>query len=210
MQATDKDDESIVGDECHIVSSKPNGPRHDSDFPDSDLDDYSNLILLCRIHHKMVDDQFETYTSSILHQIKDNHENWVSEVLDIAASDSDYLAGYSNTFRKVNSMMPELILEMKQDLMKEGNQFIREFFISSKRWMLNIIDPCFVYFSEDHENLQSKVNILENYGLVFDVTPGNAKKYRMTEEFVDLILKSWRDLLGFIMLIFIENCFEYG
>ena len=79
---TDCDDESIIGDECHIVSSKPLGTRFDSAYPADQFDHYNNLILLCRVHHKMVDDQLETYTVDILKQIKGNHEKWVAEQLD--------------------------------------------------------------------------------------------------------------------------------
>ncbi len=82
IDATSSDDESIVGDECHIVSSRPNGPRHDPTYPQEKLDACENLILLCRIHHKMVDDQSETYTTDILRQMKTNHENWVTEKLN--------------------------------------------------------------------------------------------------------------------------------
>lgn len=56
MDATTKDDESIVGDECHIISGKPNGPRYDPDFPKDKLDSHQNLLLMCRVDHKMIDD----------------------------------------------------------------------------------------------------------------------------------------------------------
>ncbi len=82
VNATPVDDESVVGDECHIVSSLPNGPRYDASYPRRKLDSYENLILLCRVHHKMVDDQADTYTTAdILRQMKANHETWVSKKL---------------------------------------------------------------------------------------------------------------------------------
>jgi hypothetical protein len=34
-------------------------------------------MLLCRVHHKLVDDQAETYTAEILRGIKAKHEQWV-------------------------------------------------------------------------------------------------------------------------------------
>jgi hypothetical protein len=37
VDATPEDDESIVGDECHIVSKKENGPRYDSSYPNDKL-----------------------------------------------------------------------------------------------------------------------------------------------------------------------------
>ncbi len=73
-----------IGEECHIISSKLNGPRNKIDFL-GDFDGYKNLILLCRNHHRMIDEQYETYTELILNQIKLSHENWVKSVIDIAA-----------------------------------------------------------------------------------------------------------------------------
>ncbi len=76
IDATTQDNESVVADECHIVSSRPNGPRHDPSFPSEKIDSYDNLMLLCRTHHKMVDDQAATFTTDILRQMKANHEVW--------------------------------------------------------------------------------------------------------------------------------------
>lgn len=81
IASTGKDDESVIAEECHIISSKLNGPRHDPSYPLEKLDSYENLILLCRIHHKMIDDQSATFTTTILRQMKLNHELWVSQKL---------------------------------------------------------------------------------------------------------------------------------
>ena len=43
-----------IGEECHIVSSQLKGPRHVDNY--QDYDSYDNLILLCRNHHKEIDD----------------------------------------------------------------------------------------------------------------------------------------------------------
>lgn len=83
IDETEKDGSSIVGEECHIISGKRNGPRHDPNLLKDEIDTYENLILLCRIHHKMIDDQPETFTDTIIKQIKVNHELWVSQSLDI-------------------------------------------------------------------------------------------------------------------------------
>ncbi len=81
VSATSSDDESIIGDECHIISSRPAGPRYDDTFPSKKLDTYQNLILLCRVHHKMVDDQDKSHTADILRHMKAEHEMWVSHRL---------------------------------------------------------------------------------------------------------------------------------
>jgi hypothetical protein len=90
-------------------------------------------------------------------------------------------------FQKVKATMPDLISEMREDLSREGNEFIREFFLASRRWVMNT-DLCFIYYFEDHRSLQGKIQVMENYGFVIDVTVTNAKKYRMTEEFVEMLL----------------------
>ena len=72
-----------IGDECHIISEQPNGPRHISKY-DKDFDDYENLILLCKNHHKTIDELWETYTIELLKTIKVNHENWIKTVIDNA------------------------------------------------------------------------------------------------------------------------------
>ena len=81
IDSTFQDDESVVADECHIISSQANGPRHDPSYPSDKLDLYENIILLCRTHHKMVDEQASTFTADILRQIKLNHEVWVTQKL---------------------------------------------------------------------------------------------------------------------------------
>lgn len=71
----------VIGEECHIVSSRTNGPRHDSAFKIG-YDDYDNLILLCRNHHKIVDQQTDIFTMEQLLLYKVVHEQWVKNMLD--------------------------------------------------------------------------------------------------------------------------------
>ncbi len=66
VDRTSADDESVVGEECHIISEKGRGPRNDPAFPADQIDKPENLILLCCVHHKMIDDQYETYTVELL------------------------------------------------------------------------------------------------------------------------------------------------
>jgi len=77
------DDPSVVGDEAHIVAKDPNGPRGNSTLSSDERDKYSNLILLCKIHHKLVDDQFIEYSVETLEKMKKDHLEWVSKNLDV-------------------------------------------------------------------------------------------------------------------------------
>ncbi|GII83458.1 hypothetical protein Ssi03_14480 [Sphaerisporangium siamense] len=46
---------AVVGEEAHIRSARPAGPRHDPAYPKDRLDAYENLILLCPTHHSIID-----------------------------------------------------------------------------------------------------------------------------------------------------------
>lgn len=83
MDFTETDDESLIGEECHIVARKFNGPRGDENFDIDKLDLYGNLVLMCRNHHKIIDDKsnLSFYTIEKLKEIKSKHENWVQSQL---------------------------------------------------------------------------------------------------------------------------------
>ena len=68
-----------ISEECHIISSQDTGPRHKIGLVD--YDEYDNLVLLCRNHHKEIDELTETYTEELIRYIKQNHENWVNYTL---------------------------------------------------------------------------------------------------------------------------------
>lgn len=101
IDESETDDYSIIGEEAHIVSKKENGPRGKSELTQEERDKYSNLILLCRIHHKLIDDQEKKYTIEKLHNYKSEHEKWVNQNLSIdkikEREDLIY-AGYVDTF----------------------------------------------------------------------------------------------------------------
>lgn len=69
-----------IGDECHIISSNTSGPRYKPGI--EDYDTYDNLLLLCKNHHRQIDENCITYTEELLHYIKTLHENWVKETLE--------------------------------------------------------------------------------------------------------------------------------
>lgn len=64
-----------MGDEAHICAQSGRGPRAGL-IPSSQVDLYENLILLCKIHHKLIDDQPATYTVDRLREMKRSHEMW--------------------------------------------------------------------------------------------------------------------------------------
>lgn len=76
-----------LGEECHIISSKLNGPRHVAIL--SEYDNFENLILLCRNHHKEVDELTDTYSEELLRYIKTSHENWVKNTIKNAIDNQE-------------------------------------------------------------------------------------------------------------------------
>lgn len=80
MEPTESDDESIIGEECHIHARRQRGPRATEGLSD-ELDSYENLILLCRNDHKRVDDQSDAFPPERLSQLKLQHEEWVRQAL---------------------------------------------------------------------------------------------------------------------------------
>jgi hypothetical protein len=40
---------------AHIRAARPGGPRYDSSMTDAERDAFPNLVLLCLVHHKVVD-----------------------------------------------------------------------------------------------------------------------------------------------------------
>lgn len=71
----------ILGEECHIISSKKDGPRGKVIFLE-DYDSPDNLILLCANDHKLIDEFPETYTYDILKNLKANHEVWIQKAIE--------------------------------------------------------------------------------------------------------------------------------
>jgi tetratricopeptide (TPR) repeat protein len=67
-------DDTVVAEICHIKARSPDGPRYDPKQDEKDRDAVDNLLLLCPIHHKIIDDDPATYTVERLGQIKAEHE----------------------------------------------------------------------------------------------------------------------------------------
>jgi hypothetical protein len=103
----------------------------------------------------------------------------------------EYTADSRKQFCNVASKMSELIKEIQVDLRKPGYSMVREFFIlPGKGVVLNAPGKHLEYYEDEHEDLPHKVTLLENHSYVTDVTCTNVPKYRMSEEFVDLLLQA--------------------
>jgi len=71
----------LIGDVAHIVAEEENGPRGKSLLTIEQRNAESNLLLLCKPHHKVIDDDPATYTVEMLGRAKLAHEEWVQSSL---------------------------------------------------------------------------------------------------------------------------------
>ena len=65
---------TITGDICHIKAKSPLGPRYDKSQTDYERHGLNNLILLCKVHHALVDGQPDKYIAELLTEFKEIHE----------------------------------------------------------------------------------------------------------------------------------------
>ena len=77
---------TVVSEIAHIVAQKPDGPRGNHHLPLEERDRYDNLILLCNLHHKVVDSHPESYTVERLRQMKTEHESLIKEATEKAVA----------------------------------------------------------------------------------------------------------------------------
>jgi hypothetical protein len=113
----------VVGDEAHIVARSPDGPRGGQLDPAA-LDEYDNLILVCKTHHKVVDDQHETFTADFLRTLKRVPEQWVRDRLE-ETSDSHTVVRRLSDGRAVWALL-DGALSMSVESLDEGTPEVDE------------------------------------------------------------------------------------
>lgn len=64
----------LVVEVCHVKAASPEGPRFDPAQTDEECRGVDNLILLCRNHHGIVDDDVERFPVEALVEMKEAHE----------------------------------------------------------------------------------------------------------------------------------------
>jgi hypothetical protein len=82
---TETDDDAILGEMAHIVADSRQGPRGEADLDKNERSKHTNLILLCRMHHRIIDSQPRTYSVAVLRQMKADHEARIRKALVMPA-----------------------------------------------------------------------------------------------------------------------------
>lgn len=140
------DDPSLVGECSHIVAEKPTGTRGDSPLTAKQRNRYRNLILLCNVHHKQVDDQPTHFTVERLHEMKRAHESWVRTQLagfDVQKQEDDERwAGYIEEWSARSDLNNWLV--NTSHLLSSDPQVDAHFFAALKEipvWVLSRVWP---------------------------------------------------------------------
>jgi hypothetical protein len=170
-----------LGVAAHMSAASAGGPRYDETISSEARKSILNAIWLCQSCAKLVDNDPQKYTVQMLMKWKATAEEYAESLLNKKQSTEDY----SNVF----SLMPDLIHEIESDL--EQHPIFREFILLKKGWSYNYGErEHLVYFYDNHPDLDAKILLLENHGLVKDITYSNTKRYVLEEHFVDS-LKRW-------------------
>lgn len=129
---------------------------------------------------------------------RNNLEKILGEALKTFFASSEFKATLPklqvNPIGELIGSMPALMSEMRKDLQSPDGATVREFFVlPNQRVMLGgSSKPRFIYYEDVHPTIMSQLDLLEERGLVKDVTPvGNtAKIYRMSEKLISQLLTS--------------------
>jgi len=64
----------VTGRVCHIKADSPDGPRYNAGQSEEERHGFANLVLMCPLHHDVIDSDVEKYTVERLLEIKARHE----------------------------------------------------------------------------------------------------------------------------------------
>jgi hypothetical protein len=171
-----------VGVAAHIAAASPDGPRYNAAMTAEERAAPDNGIWLCQTDGKLVDNDAARYTVEGL-------EDWKAHAEAAAARDLEQrlrrFPDRSSVFQRAERLMGALLAEMRQDL--AGSPLRREFVVLKRSWSYWAKGNELFYYYDDHPDLEDKLRILENEGLVREITYNNTKRYLLSEELADYL-----------------------
>jgi len=173
-----------IGVAAHITAASAGGPRFDPTMTPDERQGSENGIWLCQSCAKLVDNDPARYAVDVLNLWKKLAEATTAHELESrlsAGEDSD------NKFAKLENSMPDMFNEMRNDL--SAYPLSREFVILKKSWTYNAKGSELVYYFEDHLELENKLLILQNYGLIREITYNNVSRYVISEELASYLAR---------------------
>jgi len=171
-----------IGVAAHITAASSDGPRFDATLNAEQRRSAENGIWLCQTDGKLVDNDESKYSVDTLRAWKLQAEAAAARELE------QRLRRYPDSaavLERMERLMPALLAEMRQDL----NTFPlgREFVVLKRAWVYWAKGNEFVYYYDDHTDLDDKLRILQNENLVHDITYNNANRYVLSETLTDYL-----------------------
>lgn len=90
---------------AHIIADSPDGPRGDIQKSALLAKDESNIMVMCREHHKLIDDNPNTFTIEALHEMKEEHETYISKLLTIELKSKVHVVTYNSNISNRSSLI---------------------------------------------------------------------------------------------------------
>lgn len=94
-----EDSGTIMGIVCHIKARSRGGPRYDPQQTEQERHSFSNLILLCVRHSKLIDSEPNRYTAAWLAEIK--QRSMPPESIELSRSDADKAELLLKSYRSI-------------------------------------------------------------------------------------------------------------
>lgn len=172
-----------TGVAAHIAAASPEGARYDEAMTPEQRSAFTNGIWLCQTHAKLIDDDELTYMLGVLH-------DWKATAEAMAGLEAKgFVIRRGRSFADLEKKAPKLFAEMRQDL--SNHPLVREIVILSRKRMYNNVGNAkvvFMYFLQDYDNLGGFIDVMENYGAIYDVAVGKIPRYKLHEDFIEYLV----------------------
>lgn len=171
-----------IGVAAHISAASPGGASYEVNLSPEQRADSSNGIWLCQTCAKVIDNDPVRFSRFVLEGWKRAAER--AAAVSIGQSSNGSCATQSS-HAKIERLMPALLEEMREDLSNHPTS--REFVVLKSTWVYNSPDFYLAYYLDQHEDLEGKLQVLENLGFIRDITYNSVRRFLFQEQFVDYL-----------------------
>lgn len=139
----------VVGEICHMEALSKGGSRHSTKDNKTDVNSIENLVLLCSIHHQIIDAHEKEYSVEKLKEIKQSHEEKIKQSheektkQEIPNIQQDFTLAY-NIFQKQFENIENILKEIRKSQKEElgiKNKSTNETAISLNKMIFEILQP---------------------------------------------------------------------
>jgi hypothetical protein len=117
------DSGNLIAQVCHIEAANPGGQRFNPNQNDEDRRDFSNLMVMCPVHH-IATDNVEKYPTALLQKMKADHEGKFKNKKDqfkVEAETLDKISNQVNNFNFENNSGQQNVIQNGTQIIVNGN-----------------------------------------------------------------------------------------